>query len=339
LIGHLIGNALSQRLVHEGGMHAVNAQRRVEYELLCRFMREAPAQPATNLWRAIELPVLAKAMPQAGRGLDVGCGDGVLTGVLCDLLSRSGPDPAKRPEWDLVGIDPDAAETNLAQQTGSYTAVFTTGATSLPFPESSFDFVFANSVLEHIADLPGSLMEIGRCLRPGGVLLATVPAPEMHDCLAGPGWIWPMPRQQYLRELDRRLVHLQYWSIEQWREQLGRAGLLLESAEAYLLQKQMRRWELWSNWTGGLLYRLWGRKKKPIAIQRALHMRRGLPRFLHFLAPLLASLVGRGVLGLSVAPGDRCGCVLVRARKRLPVPSEQPQKSEIKSQKWLTSDF
>jgi SAM-dependent methyltransferase len=289
------------------------SSRRAEMKLLCGFMREAPAQPATNLWRAIELPVLANALPRAGRGLDVGCGDGVLTGILRDLLmvARSGP------EWDLVGIDVDPAETNLAQQTRTYSEVVTTGATALPFPENSFDFAFANSVLEHIPDLPGSLAEIGRCLRPGGLLLATVPVPLMHDCLAGPIWIWPMSREQYLRDLDYRIAHLNYWSEEQWREELNRAGLRLESASGYMLKKQMQRWETWSNWTGGLLYRLWGRKKKPIAIQRTLRMRRGLPRFMNFLAPLLANLVGQGVLGLHPGPNDLCGCLLIRARKPL----------------------
>ena len=50
--------------------------------LLESLMIGAPWQPATNFWRCVELPVLAAALPIEGRGLDVGCGDGVLTEAL-----------------------------------------------------------------------------------------------------------------------------------------------------------------------------------------------------------------------------------------------------------------
>ena len=81
-------------------------------QLLREFMADAPFQPATNLWRAVELPVLAEAMPKSGRGLDVGCGDGILTRILSDLAGA---------RWQLVGVDPDGAECALARASGMFT--------------------------------------------------------------------------------------------------------------------------------------------------------------------------------------------------------------------------
>jgi SAM-dependent methyltransferase len=49
-------------------------------------------------------------------------------------------------------------------------------ATALPIGDGVFDRVIAAEVLEHITDDRGALREIGRVLRPGGLLAVTVPA-------------------------------------------------------------------------------------------------------------------------------------------------------------------
>jgi len=49
---------------------------------------------------------------------------------------------------------------------------------ALPFEDSSFDIVVFNHVIEHVGDRPAQramLVEIDRCLRPGGVLYLAVP--------------------------------------------------------------------------------------------------------------------------------------------------------------------
>lgn len=46
---------------------------------------------------------------------------------------------------------------------------------SLPFPDGSFDFVFASHVLEHVPDDRRALGELRRILRPGGVAVLPVP--------------------------------------------------------------------------------------------------------------------------------------------------------------------
>lgn len=277
----------------------------LQFHLLQQFMVEAPFQPATNLWRCIELPVLADALPKGGRGLDVGCGDGVLTGILRNLVGES---------WSLTGIDPDLAETELARRTGQFEAVHTCSAASIPEPSGRFDFAFANSVLEHITELSPCIGEIARCLKPGGLFAATVPSPYFHSCLAGARR--SRTRAAYLAEIDDRLAHRHYWSESTWRNELQAANLEAESITAYMSCRQVRAWEFWSHWTGGLLYRLGGRRNKPIAIQRQLGVRRRLPAPLRVFSRPIARLVAAGVLGEQMKKKEKNGCFLVLARKR-----------------------
>jgi SAM-dependent methyltransferase len=49
-------------------------------------------------------------------------------------------------------------------------------AARLPFADASFDFIFSSSVLEHIRDRAAVYRELGRCLRPGGVMLHIMPS-------------------------------------------------------------------------------------------------------------------------------------------------------------------
>jgi SAM-dependent methyltransferase len=277
-----------------------------ERHLLERFMTGAPFQPATNLWRCVELPVLAAVLPKAGRGLDVGCGDGVLTAILRDLVGG---------DWRLVGIDPDPAEVELAAASGQYERAITATADQVSEPDAGFDFAFANSVLEHIPNLSACLAEIARLLRPGGRFAATVPSPHFRDCLAGPDVTRRQTRAEYLDDVDRRLAHVNYWSADRWAAELRAAGLEPLPATPYLTRRQVRRWEAWSNWTGGLVHRLRGRAEAPIETQRRLGLRRGLPEPLRPLGRPLARLIGAGVLGRRTADPDGAGCLLVQARK------------------------
>lgn len=233
--------------------------------LLRELMSTAPFQPATNLWRAVELDTVQRHGLPRGRGLDLGCGDGKLTQVIVDALA----DDAGSRRW--VGVDIDPAETTLAQQTGLYEDVHTGSAAGIPQADCSFDFVFSNSVLEHVGPIDEVLHEAARLLRPGGRFVCTVPGPEFHACLAGPAF--GGDRKAYEQEVDIRCAHLRYWSADEWRSHLGAVGLKLETCTGYLSQRQVQRWERLSALTGGLAYRLFGRSERPIEIQRRLRLR------------------------------------------------------------------
>jgi SAM-dependent methyltransferase len=144
-------------------------------DLFGTFAAAYPAQPATAFWRAIEIGALASRDIPGGLGLDLGCGDGLLTQI---LLERIG---TRR----LVGIDLDPLETEAAKRFPFYEEVHTCSADAMPLADDRFDFVISNSVLEHIPPLEGTIAEVGRVLKPGGRFFFTVPGPGFHANLAG----------------------------------------------------------------------------------------------------------------------------------------------------------
>jgi hypothetical protein len=146
---------------------------------------------------------------------------------------------------------------------------------------------------------------MARCLKPGGLFAATVPSAHFHHCLAS----------SELKEIDERLAHFHYWDERRWHDELIGAGLVPQPLEHYMSVRQVQRWEAWSNWTGGLLYRLGGRKKKPVALQFQLGMRRGLPSAGRIVARPLAGIVGRGLFGHSDPDVSRNGGSLILAHK------------------------
>ena len=271
----------------------------LEKALLTEFMMRAPYQPATNYWRAVEIAeVIAYGLPP-GRGLDLGCGDGHLMAI---ILGHVGP-------RDLTGTDIDPSETALAAHAKIYREIVTAPGDRLGLPDNLFDFVFSNSVLEHIEDIDGTLREVARLLCAGGRFIFTVPGPDFHLCLRGPAF---GGRDAYLRAVDARCAHLRYWSPEQWAEHLQSAGLAVVHCHAYLTRAQTRRWEQIARYTSGILYSLARRRKQPIAIQRGLGLRSSRFRLPKFIASAIGAVIGAGAR--DQAPP--CGCLLMEARKQ-----------------------
>jgi ubiquinone/menaquinone biosynthesis C-methylase UbiE len=266
--------------------------------LLTKLMMQAPYQPATNYWRAFEIGEVIEHGFPSGRGLDLGCGDGHLMGT---ILSFTGP-------RDLVGLDLDEQETAIARDRDIYTRVVTAPADHMPLQDSSFEYVFSNSVLEHIPNIAGVLGEVARVLRPGGRFLFTVPGPDFHSCLRGPQ---SGDREAYFRTVDARCAHLRYWSVAEWASSLQDAGLALSHSHEYLAEPQVQRWDAIARYTSGALMRVSMRKKRPIEIQRMLKIRSSrvrLPR------PLASGVAGALHFG-AARPASRFGCLLIEAQK------------------------
>ena len=100
------------------------------------------------------------------RILDVGAGTGATSLAL-------------RKHGNVLGIDLSPEAMQIARDRGL--AVARMDATALALPDASFDVVVALDVLEHLEDDAACLRELVRVLRPGGVLLVTVPAYK---------WLW-----------------------------------------------------------------------------------------------------------------------------------------------------
>ena len=247
--------------------------------------------------------VVAHGLP-AGRGLDLGCGDGLLTMIVLEELGQR----------QIVGVDPDPAETARAQELGIYAAVHTCGGADVPEPDASFDWVLSNSVLEHIDDIEPVVAEVARLLRPGGEFIFTVPGPGFQASLRGP--LLPgSSRETYLQHLDERLAHRRYWSPTEWGAALEPHNLRNAGAISYLDPRSVRRWESISRMTAGVLYRVARRRARPIEIQRRLGMRRSGARMPVWLARSLATLLAAGLERPAAQDSPQPACHLITAVK------------------------
>ncbi len=101
-------------------------------------------------------------VPLAGRRiLDVGCG----VGMYLQAFRRYTPHAYG------VEVDVERAAEAARWAAGVAQAV----GESLPFPDDSFDLVFAHEVLEHVADDRQTVREMVRAARPGGYIVVFVP--------------------------------------------------------------------------------------------------------------------------------------------------------------------
>lgn len=120
---------------------------------------------ASPEWRGVQA-LLADVHPRTV--LDLGAGRGISSYA----LARDG--------WQVTALEPDpstivgaGAIRLLASEAELDVKVVESWGESLPFPDGSFDLVYARQALHHAKDLDKLCREIARVLRPGGRLLAT----------------------------------------------------------------------------------------------------------------------------------------------------------------------
>lgn len=133
------------------------------------ILREAEEQ---YWWYAVlhrlVLKELRALVPAGAQVLDAGCGTG-------GMLARLG-------RWRAFGVDVSSAAIAHCQRRG-LPRVTPADVNRLPFQDATFDAVLSLDVLYHQQVQEGhALAEMGRVLRPGGVMILNVPA---FDCLRG----------------------------------------------------------------------------------------------------------------------------------------------------------
>jgi ubiquinone/menaquinone biosynthesis C-methylase UbiE len=188
-----------------------------------RYLCAAPISLA--LERAIEARWLA-SLPLVEPVLDVGCGDGLFAErTFTDALT--------------VGMDRNAAELAIARPRRVYRSLVASDAAHLPFATASFASVISNSVLEHLTDLPATLAEVRRVMRPDARFWFSVPSPLygrllFHATLLRAGGLTKLS-SRYEDFINVRLQkNFHCLDMQQWRDLLERANLRIVRHDSYL---------------------------------------------------------------------------------------------------------
>jgi 2-polyprenyl-3-methyl-5-hydroxy-6-metoxy-1,4-benzoquinol methylase len=142
---------------------------------------------------------------EGSRVLDVGCG----TGGFCMAAFAEGA--------DVLGIDIDPKAIDICRMQASANDMppenFAVSASEeLPFENDYFDFVYCNSVLEHVHDVEMTVSEMLRVVRPDGLLF--IKFPDYRSFYEGHykvGWLPKLPRllgRIYLKSIGRPTGYL-----------------------------------------------------------------------------------------------------------------------------------
>ena len=111
-----------------------------------------------------------------GRLLDIGCGDG---GFLHRMKDRG---------WSVTGLDFDQQAARAAKEKYDI-EVKVCRLEEMGCPDNSFDAVTMHHVIEHVFDPVGTLREVCRILKPGGMVVVITPnADSLGLRTYGPNW-------------------------------------------------------------------------------------------------------------------------------------------------------
>lgn len=169
--------------------------------------------------------VIARAGVRTGRVLDVGCA----TGVFLDGMRRWG--------WQAHGVEPNPVASAYARERLGLD-VITAELETAGLADEFFDVVTLWDVLEHVPHPRRTLAEARRVLRPGGLLVLSLPSIESFEArLFGRYWAgWDQPRHLALfpRPVLTRLLHTTGFAELQFTAFTGYHGALVLSLDFWL---------------------------------------------------------------------------------------------------------
>lgn len=136
------------------------------------YMDEWPDDKKNRIFDIIR----ALNLPERGDILDYGCGNGIFTGVLKQVL----------PKWNVYGVDISAIAVSNARKRYSDCIFFL--SSELRLEDRKFDFLFSHHVLEHVDDVNQTWRDIGNYLKEHSSTLHVLPCGnpgsfEYHLCM------------------------------------------------------------------------------------------------------------------------------------------------------------
>ena len=134
------------------------------------------------------LPLIQQHLPDSGRMLDLGCGEGQVGRV------------AAAQSLEVVGFDPAYTQVALASSRAGGPQYFQGSATDVSLATGCMDAAVACLVFEHIEFIDPVFAELARVVRSGGTFLLLLNHPLLQT--PGSGWIDDQvldPPEQYWR--------------------------------------------------------------------------------------------------------------------------------------------
>jgi SAM-dependent methyltransferase len=141
----------------------------------------------------------------------------LLTGLLAAAPERLEVGPGLHPRLPIAGthfVDLSAPVVERLRALGA--AAVAGEITALPFAAQRFDLIVACDVIEHVEDDQGACRELHRVLKPGGLLLLSVP---LHSAR------WT--------EFDQLVGHARRYDVPVLRALLAHHGLTVEKSAAF----------------------------------------------------------------------------------------------------------
>ncbi len=155
-------------------------------------------------------PLLKKIsrFTRMGNLLDIGCSNGSFVFA------------AQKMGWDAYGMELEKSSYSIAQKHG--VRVYTEELEKQSFPDNYFSAITIWQVIEHVSDPQAMLKEIGRILKPGGILALSTPNIKSIA--------WYLLKKQW-RVVEPQ-VHLHLFNCNGIKKLVEECGLKIKYAEA-----------------------------------------------------------------------------------------------------------
>lgn len=171
--------------------------------------------------------IIEEINPQSGeRIIDLGCGTGYYLYLLNNLAIS----------LKLTGFDNDKRALDEAKNTLNNKKIdFIAGDMhKMPFKNNTFDKAISSEVLEHLRNDDVALKEIFRILKPGGILVLSVPSINYPFLWDPVNWVLQHFFNSHIKTGFFSGIwfgHIRLYSFNELKNKIERAGFKIEKAE------------------------------------------------------------------------------------------------------------